>query len=194
MTSACLSAAVVLCAGTFGISHAQTHSAFVPAGATVRIRTIDPIEVASAQPGSKFRGALADPLMNSAGAVVVPRGASALLTAVRVTKSSRISGRDRIELKVDWIEYRGMHYPVVTNVAEWKGGGKGKRTLSRTGIGAGAGALIGGVAGGGAGLAIGALAGGAGGTAVAAATGGKRLTIPPESVLSFQLHSPLKLK
>jgi hypothetical protein len=111
-----------------------------------------------------------------------------------VTKSSRISGRDRIDLKMDSITFNGKSYPVVTTIAESKGGGKGSRTLRRTGAGAGAGALIGGIAGGGTGAAVGALVGGAGGTAVAAATGGSHLTIPPETVLSFQLNSHLRIK
>jgi hypothetical protein len=194
MKVACLGVIAVLCTGTLVIGNAHNPSAAVSAGTAVRVRTIDPIEVASAQPGSRFTGTLADPLMNSSGAVLIPRGASVHLMVVRVKKASRLSGSDKIDLKVDAIAFHGVNYPVVTNIAEWKGSGKGKRTLTRTGIGAGAGALIGGIAGGGAGAAIGAAAGGAGGTAVAAATGGKHLTIPPESVLSFQLQSTLRMR
>jgi hypothetical protein len=132
--------------------------------------------------------------MNSSGTVLIPRGASVHLTVVGVKKANRLSGKDKIDLKVDAVAFRGVEYPVVTNIEEWKGGSKGKRTLTRTGIGAGAGALIGGIAGGGTGVAIGAVAGGAGGTAVAAATGGKHLTIPPETVLSFQLNAALNVQ
>jgi hypothetical protein len=177
------------------ISFAQTHqSVSIPSGTAIRVRTIDPIEAKSARSGDRFSGSLADPLKNSSGTVLIPRGASVQLSAVRVTKSSRISGRDRIDLKVESITFNGKSYPVVTTIAESKGGGKGSRTLRRTGVGAGAGALIGGIAGGGAGAAVGALAGGGAGTAVAAATGGKHLTIPPETVLSFQLQSALKIE
>jgi lactate permease len=42
--------------------------------------------------------------------------------------------------------------------------------------------------------AIGSLVGGGGGAAVAAATGGKHVSIPPESVLTFQLQSPLRVR
>lgn len=193
MTNVSLTMAFLSCAAVLNVGSAQTHPATIPSGTTVRVRTLDPISVESAQPGSKFKGTLADPITNSAGAILLPRGTSVELSAVKVKKSSRISGRDEIDLKVDWIAFRGKEYPVTTSIAESKGGGKGKRTLSRTGIGAGAGALIDGIAGGGTGAAVGALVGGGGGTAVAAATGGKHLTIPPESVLSFQLHSPLRV-
>ena len=193
MRNVCLSVGLLSCAALL-IGHAQTSPATIPSGAAVTVRTLDPIAVESAQPGSKFKGTLANPLKNGAGKVLIPAGAPVQLSVVNVKKSSRISGRDKIGLKVDSIAFHGRAYPMVTSVAESKGRGKGGRTLTRTGIGAGAGALIGGLAGGGTGAAVGALVGGGGGTAVAAATGNKHLTIPPETVLSFQLHSPLRVQ
>lgn len=189
-----LGTALLACVAVCNVVNAETHSTTIPSGTTIRVRTIEPISVESAQTGARFSGTLAEPLKNSAGAVLIPRGASVQLSAVRVTKSSRISGRDRIDLKVDSISHGGIEYAVTTSIAESRGSGKGKRTLSRAGIGAGAGALVGGIAGGGTGAAVGALIGGGGGTAVAAATGGNHLTIPPESVLTFQLQSPLKVR
>jgi hypothetical protein len=62
------------------------------------------------------------------------------------------------------------------------------------GGGAGAGALIGGLAGGGKGAAIGALAGGGAGTAGAAFTGNKDIVLPAESALTFKLEQPLELR
>jgi hypothetical protein len=194
MRNAFLTAAVVWCAAFWNIGAAHAQPMTIPSGATVHVRTIDPINAESVQPGSKFRATLAEPLTSANGSVLIPRGAPVQLSVVNVQTSSRVSGRDRIYLRADAITFNGRTYPVVTNVAESKGVKKGHRTLSRTGIGAGAGALIGGIAGGGTGAAVGALVGGGGGTAVAAATGGQHLTIPPESVLSFRLNSPLRLR
>jgi len=132
--------------------------------------------------------------MNKNGVVLVPRGAPVQMSAVNVRRAGRFRGRDRINLKVDSITFNGRTYPIVSTVAESRGRRRGRRVLGGAGIGAGAGALVGGLVGGGAGLAAGALVGGGGGTAVAASTGKRRLTIPPESVLSFQLQSPLMLK
>jgi hypothetical protein len=192
MKNALLSSAVLLGISIFNGNSAQAQT--VPAGSALRVRTVDPIDVHSAQPGAKFRGTLADPVMNKNGVVLIPRGTPVQLTAVNVRRAGTFKGRDRIDLKVDSIIFTGRAYPVVSTVAESKGHSRGKRTLTGTGIGAGAGGLIGGLAGGGAGLAVGALVGGGGGTAVAAATGKKHLTIPPESMLSFQLQSALMLK
>ena len=182
---------ILLCNG----SRAQAQQAVtVPSGAAVRVRTIDPIDINSAQPGMKFRGTLADPVMDLNGSVLIPRGAPVQLSVVSVHKEGRLKGRDRIAVKVDSISFNGRSLPVVSSVAESRGNRQGRNTLRDAGIGAGAGGLIGGLVGGGTGLAVGALVGGGGGTAVSAATQKSRLTIPAESVLSFQLQSPLRVK
>ena len=72
--------------------------------------------------------------------------------------------------------------------------GKGKRTATFIGGGAGGGALIGGLAGGGKGALIGAALGAGAGTAGAAYTGEKEIVLPAESVLSFKLAEPLTVK
>jgi hypothetical protein len=188
-------AAALLSAAAVGnLTGAQLHSAvMIPAGTALRIRTVDPIDIRSAQPGSIFRGSLADPVAGRNG-ILIPRGAPVRLAVVSMKKSTRITGRDQIDLQVKSITLKGRDTPVTTAAVEWKGTGKGRRTLKRAGIGAGAGALVGALAGGGTGAAVGALVGGGGGTAVAAATGGNHLAIPPETVFSFVLQSPVSLE
>jgi hypothetical protein len=166
----------------------------VPAGTVLHVRTVDPIDVKAARPGSKFKGTVADPVQASSGALI-PRGAPVLLQVVNVHRAGPMKGRDRIDLKIDSITLHGKTFPVASAILESRSGRKGNRTLRGTGIGAAAGAVIGGIAGGGTGLAVGSLVGGGTGTAVAAASGrGKHLMIPPETVLTFQLQSPLKLR
>lgn len=194
MKKALVSSTVLMGISIFSGNTAQAQTVTVPAGAALRVRTLNPIDVNSVQPGARFRGTLADPLINRNGVVLIPRGAPVQMSAVSVHRAGKFRGRDRIDLKVDSITFNGRTYPVVSTVAESRGRSRGRRTLTGTGIGAGTGGLIGGLAGGGAGFAAGALVGGGGGTAVAAGTGKKHLTIPPESMLSFQLQSPLILK
>jgi hypothetical protein len=178
----------------FGASFVSAVSAqTIPAGTPINVRTIDPISVKTASPGARFRGTLADPVMTT-GRVVIPRGAPVQLTTVSVHKAGRIEGRDRITLRVASITFNGRNLPVTSTVAEQRGKRMGRRTLKGTGIGAGAGGVIGAIAGGGTGLAIGALVGGGGGAAVSAATADGHLSIPPETVLAFQLQSPLRVR
>ena len=62
------------------------------------------------------------------------------------------------------------------------------------GGGAGAGALIGGLAGGGKGALIGAAVGAGAGTAGAAYTGNNNVVLPAEAALGFRLVQPLTVK
>jgi hypothetical protein len=163
----------------------------IPAGTALRIRTIDNIDVDAAKAGMKFRASLDDPIM-SGGSVVVPRGANVVLVASKVEQGGKMKGSDLIQLKATSITVGGKAVPIVTNLAETKSGGEGKKTTRKTLGGAGLGAIIGGIAGGGSGAAIGALAGGAGG-AILSATGQPHLKVPAETRLEFQLASDVKI-
>ncbi len=85
-------------------------------------------------------------------------------------------------------------YDVQTSSVNRYQKGKGKRTATFIGGGAGGGALIGGLAGGGKGALIGAALGGGAGTAGAAYTGEKEIVLPAESALSFTLTEPVTIK
>jgi outer membrane lipoprotein SlyB len=161
-------------------------------GTLLRVRTIDPIDVDVSKAGAKYQASLDDPVMVG-GAVVIPRGADVVLQAVKVQQSGRMKGSDLIQLKINSIKVHGTSYPVVSSVAESKGGSEGKSTAKKTLGGAGLGAIIGGIAGGGKGAAIGAAAGGTGG-AILSASGQQHLKIPAETRLEFTLQANLKVQ
>ena len=163
----------------------------ISTGTLLRVRTIDPIDVDASKAGAKYQASLDDPVMVG-GAVEIPRGADVVLQAVKVQQSGRMKGSDLIQLKVINIKVHGTSYPVVSSVAESKGGSEGKSTAKKTLGGAGLGAIIGGIAGGGKGAAIGAAAGGTGG-AILSASGQQHLKIPPETRLEFTLQASLKI-
>ena len=141
--------------------------ATLPAGMTVSVRLIDGIDVDRTAAGEMFRASLDDPIIIN-GQVVVPRGAPAMLEAAKVQQSGRMSGSDKITLKLNTITIKNREYQVVASYAEQKGSGEGKKTAKKVVGGAGLGALIGGIAGGGKGAGIGALSGAALGTAISA--------------------------
>ena len=173
-------------------SSSRLQAVTVPAGAAMRVRTIDPIDLNSARPGARFRGSLADPMKSRNGTVLIPREAKVELRAVNVARSLGMwRTRDRIDLKVDSVTFNGKIYPIVSTITKLRDGRKGSRTLRSTGSDAGAGAMIGGVPRGGPGAAIGPLVGGAGGTGMAASAA--NLRIPSETVLSFQLQRALRV-
>lgn len=159
----------------------------IPQGTLIRLRTVETIDVDTAQAGMKFQATIDDPILVD-GKVIVPRGADATLQAVNVKQSGRMKGSDLIQLKVNSIVINGKPYAVTTSIHEIKGGSEGKSTAKKGLGGAGAGALIGGIAGGGKGAAIGAAVGGGAGLAVSA-SGQQHLKVPAESRLEFRLES-----
>jgi len=163
----------------------------VPAGTTLNVRLTQGIAVDVAQAGMTFRGIVDDPVMVG-GSVVIPRGASAVIQAVKVEQSGKMKGSDKISLKVNAIGFGGMVHEVATTYVETKGKGEGKRTARKVGGGAGLGAIVGGIAGGGEGAAIGAAIGGVTGAAVASG-GEEHLNVPAETRLQFQLSAAVTI-
>jgi hypothetical protein len=79
---------------------------------------------------------------------------------------------------------------VVTNAVSQEAIENRKKDAAKTGIGAGAGAAIGGIAGGGKGAAIGALIGAGAGVAQR----GEAADIPAETLITFELRSPVTIR
>jgi len=164
----------------------------VPAGTMINVRLTQGIDVDATQAGQTFKALVDDPVMIG-GNIVIPRGASAVLQAVKVEQSGKMKGSDLISLKMHSFTFGGMVYEVTTNYVESKSGGEGKKTAGKIGGGAGLGALIGGIAGGGKGAAIGAAVGAAGGAAVAAG-GEQHLKVAAETRLQFKLSAAVNVK
>jgi hypothetical protein len=164
----------------------------VPAGTLINVRLTQGIDVDATQAGQTFKALVDDPVMLG-GNIVIPRGASAVLQAVKVEQSGKMKGSDLISLKMHSFTFGGMVYEVTTNYVESKSGGEGKKTAGKIGGGAGLGALIGGIAGGGKGAAIGAAVGAAGGAAVAAG-GEQHLKVAAETRLQFKLSAAVNVK
>src|SRR5207247_471946 len=121
-------------------------------------------------------------------------GASATGVVAEAVPLGRFKGGARLRLALKTVTVNGTSYPVEAATVTQSRKGKGKRTATFIGGGAGVVALIGGLAGGGKGAAIGALAGAGAGTAGAAFTGKRDVTISAESAVSFKLEEPLEIK
>jgi hypothetical protein len=127
------------------------------------------------------------------GAIAIPRGATAVVQAVKVEQSGKMKGSDKISLKLNAIGFGGLVYEVASAYVESKGKGEGKRTTRKVAGGAGLGAIVGGIAGGGSGAAIGAAVGGVTGAAVASG-GEEHLKVPAETRLQFQLTAAVTIR
>ncbi len=167
-----------------------THTYTIPSGARVAIRMIDAIDTGKNTEGQTFRASLDAPL-TSGGRVVVAAGAPVTVLLAAAKGAGRIKGQSSLELRATAIGINGESVPINTAAYAQQGGARGKQSAIRTGIGAAAGALIGGLAGGGKGAAIGSLAGGGAGAGFQLATHGEQVKVPSETQLAFVLQEPL---
>jgi len=162
----------------------------IPSGTTVTVRLIDPIDSDKVQPGSSFRATLDQPLSVD-GEVAVPAGYDVTGQVVNASSAGRFAGKSVLALELSRLSVNGKSYDLHTNQYTREGSSRGKATAAKVGGGAALGAIIGGLAGGGKGAAIGATVGAGAGTGVSAATKGQQIKLPSETVLNFQLQTPI---
>ena len=171
----------------------RTTTAIVPVGTNLKIRLEDTLSSKDSRVGDRFRATVLDPV----------RFNEATLNGhiSSIVKSGKIKGRTSMNLAFNSIELpdgrKGVLHGYVTRVygsdsgrADQEGGvesgSRSKQAIKRGGIGAAAGAIIGGIAGGGKGAAIGLILGGAGGAGSLAIQGSKELKI--ESGTEMLVH------
>jgi hypothetical protein len=172
-------------------SFAGIRAETIAAGTTIPVRTNDAIDARDAGTGRVYSGVVNHDVLDDNNRIAIPRGSDVELMV-------RDIGHHTLALDLDAVVVNGKRYSVttydVTRAGDQKDGvGANRRTGKFLGGGALFGTILGAVAGGGKGAAIGALAGGAAGAVGQMATRGKRVHIPAESVLTFQLQQPLTL-
>jgi hypothetical protein len=166
----------------------------VPVGTDLKVRLNQTLSSKESRVGDRFTATVIDPVRFNEGT---------MHGHIRsIIKSGRVQGRTTMNLTFDSIDLpgdppkHGIVHGYVTRIygtnarTDEEGGvqseGRGKQTLKRSGIGATAGAIIGGIAGGGKGAAIGLILGGAGGAGSVAINGSKELKI--ESGTEMLVH------
>ena len=177
----------VVCALCLTASAQRRSTGLIDAGTTINVRTTEGINTNNAD-GRVFHGAIDQDVFDRNRNIVIPRGSDAELIARRVSNNE-------LALDLESITVNGQRFGVESTEAEVNssaGFGANKRTGEYLGGGALLGAIIGAIAGGGKGAAIGAGAGAAAGAGAQVLTKGSRIEVPAESLVTFNLTSPLR--
>ncbi|HVF88820.1 MAG TPA: hypothetical protein VNH22_02060 [Blastocatellia bacterium] len=170
---------------------------YVPAGTQLKVRINDSLSSESARVGDTFTSTVLSPSRYEGAEV---KGHISILD-----KSGRVKGRTRMALAFDSIRFpdgrtgalRGELIRVyddkestsVDDEGSLKSGSRGKQTAKRGGIGAAAGAILGGIVGGGKGAVVGLIVGGAAGAGSIAIDGGKELKIESGTEMLIRVTS-----
>jgi len=166
----------------------------IPSGTQLVIRTNQAIE--TTQPGQTYEAQVARDIQNEHGALLVPRGSPVQLVVMDASSGGAV-GTSQLELGIQSITMNGRSYAIAGDTATQRGReglGANQRTAEMVGGGALLGTLIGAVAGGGSGAAIGAAVGAAGGATTQVLTRGREVRVPAETLLTFQLQQPLRMR
>ena len=165
----------------------------LPAGTPITIRLQSGVSSASSRSGDSFDAVLDEPVIIQ-GQTVIPRGAAVTGRVLEAKASGHLQDPGYLRLTLDKISVNGKPVSLQTSSVFVKGGSHEKRNLEMIGGGAGAGALIGGLAGGGKGALIGSAVGAAGGTGVAYGTGKKDVGFGPERRLTFKVTQSVPMR
>lgn len=179
---------LTLAAALLGLA-AGARAQKVPQGTQFDIRTNERIDGRQADTGRIYDAEVASDIRDTAGNIVIRRGARAELIVRRIS-------RNEVAVDLDGISVDGKHYSVpASDLTRSQGAGVGSnsRTAKYVGGTAVLGTILGAIAGGGKGAAIGALAGAGAGAGVQTLTRGKSINIPAESILTFRLDQTMTI-
>ena len=154
------------------------------------IRTTRELSTKTAKTGDPFSAILEEPITADAW-TVAGAGAKVDGRIVEADKGGRVKGKASLSIELTGLTLAdGRKIDIVTSpISNEAAANKGKNA-AKIGVAAGAGAAVGAIAGGGKGAAIGGLIGAGAGTAMR----GDSAEIPAESVIAFELRSPVTIQ
>jgi hypothetical protein len=140
--------------------------------------------------GDVFSAILEEPITVD-GWVVADAGAIVGGRIAEADDGGRLKGKANLSIELTSVTFTGgQKLDVVTSAVDYEAAANKGKNAAKIGIAAGAGAGIGAIAGGGTGAAVGGLIGAGAG----AAARGEAAEIPAESVIAFELRSPVTVQ
>jgi hypothetical protein len=165
----------------------------IPAGTTLALKLTTPLASDQNKVEDAVTATLTSPISVD-GVTVIPHGAEVNGTVLDVKPSGRVKGLASIAFRFDRVHAPGETHTIVTDRITREAQSTKGKDAAKVGIGAGAGALIGGIAGGGKGAAIGSIVGGGAGAGAVAATKGEEVRLPPGTPVTATLREALVVR
>ena len=173
------------------IAPPQPRTVTLAAGTGLKVRTTSALSTESHQAGESFTATLEEPLVEG-NWVIAPQGATVEGWIVEADEGGRVQGVARLSIQLAQLHTAdGQIIEINTNPFVVEAETTKREDATKIGIGAGIGAVIGAIAGGKKGAGIGAATGAGAGTGVVLATRGDAAVIGSETVLDFELQSPV---
>ena len=164
----------------------------VPEDAALRLSIETPLSSETAKMEDTVEATLANPVSVD-GVEVLPAGSTLRGTVTAVESAGKVKGRASLGLLFNTLVARNERVPISARWAAQAESTK-KNDAKKIGIGAGAGAIIGGIIGGGKGAATGAAIGGGAGTAMVLTSEGKPIVLSKGEEITVKLANAIDVK
>jgi hypothetical protein len=167
----------------------------VPSGTTLSVTLGTSIASDTSRVEDPVRATLRAPV-SVEGLQAIPAGTAVLGNVTSAVRSAKVKGLASIGVRFHTLDLpgEGGRHEISTATITREAKPTKKKDAAKVGIGAGAGAVIGGIVGGGGGAAKGAAIGGGAGTAAVLATRGDEVRLEAGTPLSVKLTAPLTVR
>jgi outer membrane lipoprotein SlyB len=167
----------------------------VPSGTTLSVTLGTAIASDTSKVEDPVRATLKTPISID-GVQALPSGTAVLGNVTSAVRSAKVKGLASVGVRFHTVDLPGdgSRLEISTATITREANTTKKKDATKIGIGAGAGAVIGGIVGGGGGAAKGAAIGGGAGTAAVLATRGDEVHLPAGTPLSVKLTAPLTIR
>jgi len=167
----------------------------IPAGTTLSATLATAVASDTSKVEDPVRATLRT-AVSAEGLQALPAGTTLLGNVTSAERSAKVKGRASIAFRFNTVDLPGDggRQPMSTATISRVAAATKKKDATKIGIGAGAGAVIGGIVGGGSGAAKGAAIGGGAGTAAVLATRGDEVRLAAGAPVSVKLTAPLTVR
>ena len=189
---ACARAARIESGGDVAVSATPVDARTLPSGTNVTVRLDQEIGTKASKVGDIFTATVVEPIVAQNGQTVVPSGAKVHGTVTGLDNSDHAGEPAAIKVNFERIAMHGTTYPFEAKVTatnlETRGADTRSETLKKAGVGAAAGAVLGGILSGGDldKILLGGAIGAAAGTVISLGTGDVEAVLPAGTRMTLQ--------